>query len=292
VRAVSSGRTETVRTTGMAAALAVLLSLVLAVPADAKPRCWTVGDEESGYDVVCEDEQDGPGNGNGNGNGNGDAKPVRVEGYYSIVLRWAPELGEDERCWFIRFNPRPGTAPGEGGSWTYPEAYAQGQESWGDSYPECPGQEGGGPPDPTGAILNLWTENQPVPDFAVDVAPGWALTGMPAYLEVDGQRQLQVSFDLPAPFPFGVSLDASATYDIDWGDGSPVQTGVTDPGPWPDGEARHTYTHANPVTVTVTAVWEGTWQAGPFGGDLPVLRRPQELPLEVRQVQAVRTADG
>jgi hypothetical protein len=271
-----------------AATAAVLIVALPPTPAAADGHCEVV-ETESGYRVVCEDESHGAGGGGGNGSGT--TQPVRVEGFYSVVLRWAPELGDEERCWFVRFNPRPGSAPGEDGSWTYAEAYAEGRQAWG-HHPQCPGQDGGGPPDPTAAVLSLWSENQPVPDFTPEIAPGWALTGMPAYLDVQGDRAVTASYELPAPFPFDVRLDASATYEVDWGDGSPVVTGITAPGPWPDGEARHTYVHAEPVTVTVTAVWSGTWRAGPFGGELPVLRRSQQLPLEVRQLQAVRVAGG
>jgi hypothetical protein len=67
-----------------------------------------------------------------------------VEGAYAISLT----TEDGERCWRVIWVDLPGYERPDD-AWTWSDAYAQGQETWGDRYPECPGAD---EPDPTGVV--------------------------------------------------------------------------------------------------------------------------------------------
>ncbi|HUF33605.1 MAG TPA: hypothetical protein VMN58_10410 [Acidimicrobiales bacterium] len=142
------------------------------------------------------------------------------------------------------------------------------------------------------AAEHLWRERVTLPAPTLEISPGRAVTGLPAYLEIGGTQGER----LPAmgAFGFAITITTSSTYDIDWGDGT-VVTGVTSQGgPYPDGEVRHTYRHVDDDNVvTATQRWTATWTAtGPDGttsGTIAgVLSTSSTLPLPVGQIQAVR----
>ncbi len=134
----------------------------------------------------------------------------------------------------------------------------------------------------------MWqTSVAPPPPSPLRVAPGRAVTGLRAYLEIGGD----VPYELTIANPVGANIQLTATprYVVSWGDGASVGTdsqGVAWPGG--PGEITHVFTDAGGVTVTVRAYWSGTWSAGSAGGTLPELPVPTEaaldLPVEEYQV--------
>ena len=126
-----------------------------------------------------------------------------------------------------------------------------------------------------------------LPDPVLKVVPGYALTGKPVYLQIDGTREQR--FEVANPLGADVAITAQSHYEVDWGDGSPRTTTRSNGGPWPDGDVTHTYTHVSPATtITVTQVWSATWTAGEASGNLRGLRTTGTLTMPVMQVQAVR----
>jgi hypothetical protein len=231
--------------------------------------------------------EDAGGDGDGGGDGGPTTEPVDTgprEGYYSVGTR----EGEDgERCWRVRWWDSPGYEPSED-SWDYEEAVEVGEETFGDAYDRCPDDEAA--PDPTGAVHAVWTAAAFLPDNDLHVAPGWAMTGMPAYLEVQGERTFEHRTDLPAPFSMAVTFEGSAEYEVDWGDGTVTGPHASAGGPHPEGDIVHTYADTTQTEVVVTATWTGVWSVGEHRGELPPIERRHELPLEVRELQSVRTS--
>jgi hypothetical protein len=244
---------------------------------DERPDGWDIGDSTPA-----------PGNGSGNGGDTGNGGATGVDdgpagGAYAIRVHNGGEDGE--RCWEVIWVPLPGYEPEED-AWDHQAATEAGEETWGERYDQCPGADD---PDPTGAVHAVWADAALLPDNDVHIAPGWALTGMPAYLEVRGERTLQQSTELPAPFGDAVTFDASASYEVDWGDGTTTGPHDSSGGPHPEGDIVHTYADATEITVVVTATWTGEWAVGGRNGALPPIERQHELPLEIRELQSVRT---
>ena len=106
-------------------------------------------------------------------------------------------------------------------------------------------------------VRALVTDQLPRPTLSVP--PGYAMTGMPAYLVTGDEHDLiyntgrQVDIE---GFLFDIDISASGVSTVDWGDGSEPVT-YTQPGrPYPDGEVHHTYRDRGDVDITVTDEWE------------------------------------
>lgn len=134
-------------------------------------------------------------------------------------------------------------------------------------------------------------ERVPLPAPAPVIAPGWAITGKPAFLEpnlavpvVGGKPTVSEtrSTDLG-----DLALTAVAVYRVDWGD---TETGphAGPGGPWPDGNIVHTWTDMGTYNVVVTAVWAVDWRLGAASGRLSVPTVGTIPAFRVEQVQAVR----
>lgn len=123
------------------------------------------------------------------------------------------------------------------------------------------------------------------------VAPGYALTGKPAFLETRAPTRAPVRYDTPLG-PLEVTLRATE-FAVDWGDRSTTDDGpFPAPGrPWPDGTARHTYTDADRYDVVVTQVWNAEWRLAGETGTVNGLTSVGRLDaFEARQLQAVRNS--
>ena len=161
-------------------------------------------------------------------------------------------------------------------------------------YDVCPPAEEGEavPPEVIAEIevLRFWA-TKPVPRMELEIDPGWAITGLRAYLETgpDSATAQTLTFDTPV----GQAVaDITADYIIDWGDDTSVEQYSVNGGAWPNGDISHVYQWAQPVTVTATQHWTGTWRmtSGPaagVGGQLPQLPMTATLDLLVDEVQAV-----
>jgi hypothetical protein len=94
------------------------------------------------------------------------------------------------------------------------------------------------------------------------IPPGFALTGMPAYLVTGDQHALYHEDELSVhvgPFTFTVQVVAEGTTTVDWGDGSEPVTYSVPGRAYPDGEVMHIYTDKGEVSVVVTDSWEITF---------------------------------
>lgn len=132
----------------------------------------------------------------------------------------------------------------------------------------------------------FWYEKQ-LPRPHPRVPPGYAITGLPAYL-VCGDAEVVT---VVRPTPLGeLVVTARATYDVNWGDGS-RSTGLGGPcAPWPDGTVDHTYDDTGGYTVVVVEDWHVSWTLGSASGTFQDVTTTGTLRrLEVRQVQAVVT---
>lgn len=119
------------------------------------------------------------------------------------------------------------------------------------------------------------------------VPPGYAITGLPAYL-VCGDGDLVT---VARPTPLGeLIITARATYDVDWGDGA-RSTAATGPcTAWPDGTVEHTYDETGTYAISVDEDWHVTWTLGHDSGTFQdVITSGTLQRLEVRQVQGVVT---
>ena len=125
------------------------------------------------------------------------------------------------------------------------------------------------------------------------VEPGFALAGLRMYLETDRPLTHQETITVTAGgLPIGIEVDATATYTVDWGDGT-VTGPHDDPGaPHPDGRITHVWTDVGTYDVTVTDTWSIRWRFldsgwnAPFEAELTGVVLPD---LEVQERRAVRT---
>ena len=138
-------------------------------------------------------------------------------------------------------------------------------------------------------VLESWQATvRPPPPTPLEVAPGTAVTGLRAYLEIGGDPAPTTS--LTNPIGPDIVITMTPRFVVSWGDGATTETrshGVPYPGG--DGEITHVYRDAGALTLTVDAYWTGTWSAGGAGGALPELVVPTSgsLDLPVEQYQAV-----
>ena len=149
---------------------------------------------------------------------------------------------------------------------------------------EAQPEDAGLPPQMVVEAIQTWL---PLPEPVLD--PGWALTGLPSYLEIGAEATFE-DVVLADELPVEVVFDAWATYRVDWGDGT-VTEHQSPGGAYPDGDITHTYTDAIDRTVTVTPVWNVSAQAPgqtfEFDG-IELVASSVDLP--VRELQSVRTS--
>lgn len=145
------------------------------------------------------------------------------------------------------------------------------------------------------AVRGAVVDHLPRPE--PEIPPGWALTGMTAYLVTHHELTYGPAthtIDL-GTFEVTVEITATGRSTVDWGDGT-ITTHTVPGTPWPDGEVHHTYRDAGEVTVVVTDRWlvDFTVTSPVTITDSvdAVLAGRSISDLEVRQIQAVRvTAD-
>ena len=156
------------------------------------------------------------------------------------------------------------------------------------TYPPCPAQQGQAI-DPALVAAAYW-EAFPVPRPRPHIAPGWAITGLKAFLETNGQLTFERSDNTPIG---GLVIRATARYYVDWGDGERTGPYSFEGRPWPDGRIVHEYIWTGEKDVVVTARWDATWQLAGRSGDLrdrDVTARIDDFP--VRELQAVVRSGG
>ena len=144
-------------------------------------------------------------------------------------------------------------------------------------------------------IRETMVDHLPRPELAVP--PGYAMTGMAAYLvtghELDyGPYEHEVDLQI---MQLQARVTGTGSTTVDWGDGTESQT-YEQPGlAYPDGEVVHTYTDTGTVTIEVLDRWQLTYEILRDGevvitDQLELELGPVTLDgLEVRELQAVRT---
>lgn len=128
--------------------------------------------------------------------------------------------------------------------------------------PWCPGFE----PVTASDWVADWWRDQVLPAPLPEIAPGRMIVGWTSYLEAHAPTTLV----LASPHtPFGaLRVDATATFDVDWGDGTSNGPYDVAGAAWPDGTITHVYERRGTYDVVVTQRWTATWSLGPERGTL------------------------
>ncbi|MFU8839924.1 MAG: hypothetical protein ACNA8R_04300 [Nitriliruptoraceae bacterium] len=133
----------------------------------------------------------------------------------------------------------------------------------------------------------------PLPEPQLRIDPGFALTGLPAYLVINDQSTFTVDENLAGWGMMRVELRPTR-FVIDWGDGT-IETIVDGrTGAAHDGDASQQIAHVyrwsdSDVRVSVRSAWQAAWQVGGFSGVVDGLVIDATLALPVREYRAVRT---
>lgn len=131
----------------------------------------------------------------------------------------------------------------------------------------------------------------PLPKPSPHIAPGYAITGLRAYLETRASEQER--FNQLTPLGPLEVITARTSYQVDWGDRTGKDNG---PHPYPGlpcgptGRITHTYTNMGRYDVSVIEQWSATWTLGGESGRITGLQSaPAGIEdFEVTQLQAVR----
>ncbi|TML41199.1 MAG: hypothetical protein E6G27_08070 [Actinobacteria bacterium] len=141
---------------------------------------------------------------------------------------------------------------------------------------------------PAQIALLIWQTQIPLPHPAPYIAPGYAVTGKRAYLEIHDNPSLppqhfnQLGYD--------ITVDAASTYDIIWGDGT-QSTGITSAGgPYPNGNVSHVYDNTGNYTVRIVQTWHGRYTVNGLTGtiDSPLTTEGTIQGFPVHQIEAVK----
>jgi hypothetical protein len=141
---------------------------------------------------------------------------------------------------------------------------------------------------PTGAqaATEAWSHQVHLPSPTLHVAPGEAMVGRLAYLEIDGPRTVGWT---GTALGQTITIKASSTYDVDWGDGHTDTDLSTQGGPYPGGDITHSYTDAGQYALTVTQRWTASYLTVSTAGTIAnVLHTEARLALPAIEVQATR----
>lgn len=164
---------------------------------------------------------------------------------------------------------------------------------------DCPNDPGVDLPPPMvrDAVRQTVTDLLPRPEPSVP--PGYALTGMPAYLVTDhaldyGPAEHPVDLGI---MELTVRVEGTGTSTVDWGDGSEPQTYDETGLPYPDGGVKYTYADRGEATITVTDSWRLTFDVYRNGNviisdivEFQLNPVALEEPLEIRELRSVRTS--
>jgi hypothetical protein len=133
----------------------------------------------------------------------------------------------------------------------------------------------------------------PLPEPQLRIDPGFALTGLPAYLVINDQSTFTVDENLAGWGMMRVRLRPTR-FVIDWGDGTVETIADGRTGVAHDGDVSQQISHVyrwsdSHVRVSVRSDWQAVWQIGGFSGVVDGLVIDATLDLPVREYRAVRT---
>lgn len=134
--------------------------------------------------------------------------------------------------------------------------------------------------------------NDQLPRPTLELPPGFALAGLRTYLITDHELTHELTTDVDLQIVrLDVSITATGTSTVDWGDGTiDTYDHGADRG-HPDGPINHVYTDVDTVDITVTDTWTVTYSAGPISGTFEAPLAPVTLPdIEIQERRAVRTS--
>ena len=153
---------------------------------------------------------------------------------------------------------------------------------------QLPEPERGAPaPPPPSVIAEQTVINLPLPEPEPQIDPGYAITGLRAYLETGSSTSHDFGSIDTVLGPLSVS--ATSTYTVDWGDGTTTGPHGSAGGPYPDGDITHLYRRSATVTVTVTQNWTASWSLAGQSGTVSGLVTSGTIDgFVVREVQAIR----
>lgn len=150
-----------------------------------------------------------------------------------------------------------------------------------------PGRAPAPPPISASEVVERTIVNVRLPEPKPNIDPGYAVTGMKAYLETGNNPTHRFA---PIDTVLGpLTITATSTYTVNWGDQTVTGPHSSSGGKYPDGAITHVYQHARTVDVSVTQNWTARWSLAGESGTIGGLSSSGQLPnFSVREVQAVR----
>ena len=144
------------------------------------------------------------------------------------------------------------------------------------------------PPVTPEEIVERTLVNAELPSPRPNIDPGYAVTGMRAYLETGDRRTHR--FDTIPTVLGPLQITATSTYTVDWGDGTVTGPHKTTGGTYPNGTITHVYQDTGVVDVIVSQSWTARWRLAGRSGTVGGLRSSGTIDdFAVQEVQAVRT---
>jgi hypothetical protein len=147
-------------------------------------------------------------------------------------------------------------------------------------------------------LANGFVRRLPLPEPQLEIDPGFALTGMPAYLVIGNQEDFTVTEQLGGWGTMQVAFTPTA-FEVDWGDGTVEvvadgRSGARWNGPSAQ-QISHVYIDSDRdravdgnTMVTVTSTWSADWSVAGFSGTVPGMVIDESFDLPVREYRAVR----
>ena len=140
---------------------------------------------------------------------------------------------------------------------------------------------------PAQLALLIWQTQIPLPHPAPYIAPGYAITGKRAYLEIRDNPSLS-----PQHFNelgYDITVEATSTYDVVWGDGAESRDVSSTGGPYPSGNITHVYDNIGTYTVRILQTWHGRYTVNGTTGtiDVPLTTDGAIQGFPVHQLEAV-----
>ncbi|MCC5947087.1 MAG: hypothetical protein JJT89_01415 [Nitriliruptoraceae bacterium] len=134
-----------------------------------------------------------------------------------------------------------------------------------------------------------------LPAIEPRIDPGFAITGLPAYLVVENQDDFLYSTDIPGWGTLAADFRLERV-EVDWGDGTDPQI-YTDgrrgaPYDGPAGlQISHDYRNVDTDNqVEVTTTWSAEWSLAGASGTVAGMSTTTDLELPIREYRAVRVA--